>query len=433
VEADYFYYTLMLIPMLAGRSMAAIFSSAFIAYLAKEGYLVYDIFELQQLAVLTNLPEWVTDPKFLFITFILYILEKNVSQSPSFQEFWTLNEAKIKGVFACVISALLVDENIEGFIRGAFATADNHGDIAESTWLSFGNIWAAIIGFFTWMLAAVRSSVMFILMEIDHDDSLGIRKFLGHLEGSLGLFGPLLYVTFPIAALIIAGFAFAIIAFLKWRVRKLEKKHQQPCPQCEHANHMSALHCGNCSVKLTDVKDVGVMGLSKMDSPAKELSTHIQKLRQVNRCPNCASSGNGKGLSSKCESCEQQLFSSREEAEQYLRNLHKRIPLTILVTSACGFFPIMGLIPGIIFYRLYLVGGVKIYVHHSSSFFIRIVLRIFFVLLIMFNLVPFFGFVSIPIMAMANYVMYSSSVRKQIHTLPTGNTVQRVEPQSDPN
>lgn len=417
MEVDYFYYTAMLVPMLAGRSMATIFSSALIAYLANSGWLEYDFIGISELAVLTNLPDWVADPKFLIVTFILYLLEKQISQSPSFQHLWLLHEAKIKGVFACVISALLVDESIEGFIRSAFASVDGTPNPIENTWYSFSNAWAAIIGFATWALAAIRSSVMFILMEIDHDDSLGIRRFLGRLEGALGMFGPLLYVIFPGIALGIAGLAFAIIAYLKWRVRKLEKKHQRPCPNCQHANHLSALHCSNCDETLQNVRDVGIMGLSKMDVPSGDPVLHIQKLRLVNRCPYCASSGNGNGLSSTCKSCERPLFETREQAQEYLSNIRKRIPLTLLVTSACGFFPILGLLPGIIFYRLYLVGGIKVYVGGGSSFVIRFLLRIFFIFLILFNMVPFFGFVSIPIMAMANYMLYSSSVKKQLFSL----------------
>lgn len=188
MDADYFYYTLMLIPMLAGRSMVAVFSSALIAYLSKSGHLDYDWVKLEQLAVITNLPDWVTDPKFLVATFILSILEYNISRSPSFQEIWALNEAKIKGAFACIIAALMADQSIDVLIKSAFAESISDSGQVENSWMTLDNAWAGCVGFITWALATIRSNVMFFLMEVDQDDNFGIQNssfvwkgFLVHL------------------------------------------------------------------------------------------------------------------------------------------------------------------------------------------------------------------------------------------------------------
>ncbi|MCF2947931.1 hypothetical protein L0668_07425 [Paraglaciecola aquimarina] len=290
MDVNYYYYTLMLIPMLAGRSMMTIFSSAAVATKGKYEYFDgIDMVEVLPLATLTNLPHWVTDPKFLIATFILAILEKRISQSPSFQDFWNMNEAKIKGILAGVIAFVMVNETTDQIIKSVIATSIEETNVIQQAVLTFENAWVGVIAFFTWLLAAIRSSVMLFLIEADHDDSIGFRKMIGRLESALGMFGPLIFIIMPLVALACAGFAVAIVAFIKYRVRKLERKHHQSCLSCGNENHMSAFHCGTCDSPLENVKDVGFIGLSKMDVPAGDKLVHKQKLLESNRCSYCAS------------------------------------------------------------------------------------------------------------------------------------------------
>jgi hypothetical protein len=421
MDTNFFYFTVMLIPMLAGRSMVAVFSASFLLFLQQNEWLgVLDWFGYQldegALNVMSSLPDFATDPKFLIVTFILAILEKRISNSPSFQDLWNMHDAKVKGVFATIIAFVMVDETAEQIIKSVTAATNSEAASVESVFYSLESVWAAVVGGLTWLLAAIRSSILMFLIETDHDDSMGIRKFISRLEGLMGIFGPLLFLILPIIALSFAGIAFALVGLIKWRVRQVEKNHERPCFNCQHSNHLSALHCGNCDTELTNVCDVGFLGLSKRNVAAGDEKSHIQKLLEAHRCGYCAAKGDSGGVCSRCKTCDRLLFPSKQHALNYLSNMRKKIPLTLAITSVCGFFPIIGLIPGIIFYRLYLISGLKVHVSHSASFFIRLLLRVFFIFLVLFNMTPIFGFVSIPIMAMANYLMYTNAIRNQIHS-----------------
>jgi hypothetical protein len=431
MDTDILYFTLMLIPLLAGRSMTAVFTGSFYTFLHKHGHLekieAFDFIELDvdALQIMAGLPEFVTSPMFLIVMAVLAVVEKRISQSPSFQDIWVHNEAKIKGTCALVITFFMFDETSNQIINSVFAASPDAPSSSDNFFLRLENAWTAFIGFSTWLLTAIRSSILRFLIEADHDDTMGVRRFIGRLEGLLGIFGPLVFIILPVIAVSFVGIAFGIMGLLKWRVRQVEKRHEQPCPNCQHNNHMSAPHCGNCNATLTNVRDVGFMGLSKMAVPALEEKLHLQRLLQANRCSYCAGKSSNQGISSHCKTCDRMLFANKEAVDIYLKNVRKKLPITFLVTSACGFFPIIGLIPGIIFYRLYLISNLKVYVHSGSGFFIRILLRIFFLILILWNMTPFFGFVSIPIMAFANYVMYSQSIRNQLYSVQYKQAVEK--------
>ncbi len=417
MDKELVYFTLMLVPMLAGRSMLTILSSSCFAFLGERGYLNSERIDAEALGILTELPPFVSDPKFLVIMLVLAILENRISTSPSLQEIWTLHEAKLKGVIAILVSMVMVSESTLLLFNSAHASSDISSLSSQIVWLSFENVWVAFIGFLTWLVTVLRSAVMLFLIEADHDDSLGLRKFIGRLEASLGVFGPLAFLVIPAAALFIFLSVLGILSLVKMRVRHLEKSHQSPCHECGHDNHNSAFHCANCDSALKNVKDVGFMGLSKHHVQAGEPAVHIQKLLRASRCSYCAGKSSNDGMASHCKACDRPFFNTRDEGLQYIQNIRKRIPLTLLVTSACGFFPVVGFIPGIIFYRIYLLSGLKIYTNLGAGFLIRLLLRIFFIFLILFNFTPFFGFVSIPIMAMANYFMYSKSLKNQLDSM----------------
>ena len=414
MEIEFYLYSLLLIPLVAGRAMMTICGSALAAYFVKHPALL-EYFEfkidIEAARLLTGLPEWMQTPWFIALTFILALVENMMNRSPELQDIWNMTEAKLKAVFSFIICFVLIKGDplllIEHLKEEGIST-DFGG------FFSVEYVWSFIIGSLTWLLCKIRSGVYAFLIEIDDSDSMGMRKLLGRIEGGMGIFGPLIFIILPSLALMAAGVALLIIVALRLWVKRTELKHSVACDSCQHINHLSALHCGQCERRLEHVLAVGFMGLSKRDTPMEDVQQHKLDLLRVKRCPHCAAASSEKKVDMDCGVCKKPLFASAEEVNDYLRSIRKRLAKTLVVTSIFGFIPIVGLIPGIIFYRLYLVAGLRNYVSKGSNFFIRLLLRILFIFLIIYQLTPIIGFAAIPIMALANYLLYSGSIRSQI-------------------
>jgi hypothetical protein len=106
------------------------------------------------------------------------------------------------------------------------------------------------------------------------------------------------------------------------------------------------------------------------------------------------------------------VFSSRTAVEGYLSALHRKTPLTLLVLAALGSVPIFGLLAGILFYRLTLVGAVRHYAPTSARVFGRWVLRGVNGLLLLLQPVPALGIVVLPLMCLTNLAFYTRHVTR---------------------
>ena len=414
MELEFYLYSLLLIPLVAGRAMMTICGSAFAAYLIKHPALLafFNLsFDSEAAGLIVGLPEWMQTFWFISLTFVLAIVENIMSRSPELQDVWNMTEAKLKAVFSFIICFVLIKGDPQMLIEH-LKTEGVSTDFGG--FFSVEYVWSFIVGSLTWLLCKIRSGVYAFLIEVDDSDSMGMRKLLGRIEGGMGLFGPLIFIILPSLALIFAGLALLIIIGLRIWVKRTELKHSLACDNCQHINHLSALHCGKCDKQFNAPLTVGFMGLSKKESIVVDVKKHQLDLLRYKRCPYCAAAHSEKKIDIDCTVCNKPFFENGEQVHEYLKSIRSRLGKTLVVTSLFGFLPIVGLIPGIIFYRLYLVAGLRNYVSKGSNFFIRLLLKILFIFLIIYQLTPIIGFAAIPIMALANYILYSGSIRSQI-------------------
>ena len=414
---EFYLYSLILIPLVASRAMMTICGSALAAYVAANPetlpFIELDI-DVEAAGLIIGLPEWMISIWFICLTFTLAIVENIVSRSPELQEFWNMTEAKLKGIFSFLICFVLINGDPQVLVEHVKTEGISTG---FGGFFSVEYVWSFGVGLLTWLLCIVRSGVYRFLIEIDDSDSLGIRTLLGRMENALGLIGPAIFIVYPMVAFAAAGAALLILVGMNLWVKRLENRHSAECPSCQHINHLSALSCGKCSHSLADVKAVGFMGLAKDEPRNPDTQQHKLDLLRVKRCPECASVNKEKSVGVVCSVCNTPYFRNPSELDSFLKAARKRLGKTLVVTSILGLLPIVGLIPGIIFYRLYLVAGLKGYVSSSSNFLFRLLLSVLFLILIIYQATPVIGFAAIPIMALANFLLYSRRIKSQVRQI----------------
>jgi hypothetical protein len=103
-------------------------------------------------------------------------------------------------------------------------------------------------------------------------------------------------------------------------------------------------------------------------------------------------------------------FASEGEFERYLGVLEARLPRTLLLCAVFGAIPLVGVIPGAIYYRLNLVAGLRGYVPPGQGCVTKGIVRVIDWGFIALQVVPLVGIVVIPIMCWSSYAIYRESL-----------------------
>ncbi len=98
-------------------------------------------------------------------------------------------------------------------------------------------------------------------------------------------------------------------------------------------------------------------------------------------------------------------------ARDYIAAIDRRVPSVLVVCFLLGLIPVLGVIPGVIYYRLSIVSSFR-YIPPGRGFLLRWVVRLAVLVLVAFQWVPVAGGFAVPAMALINYVAYRSAFRK---------------------
>ena len=107
-------------------------------------------------------------------------------------------------------------------------------------------------------------------------------------------------------------------------------------------------------------------------------------------------------------------MADRAFAEQYIERVTRRLPGVCGVSFGLSLIPVIGLIPGVIYYRMALVAPFRRYLPLGRRFLLKWVIRIIVFLLIATQWIPLIGGAAIPLMAFVNHGFYRSSYRRQV-------------------
>ena len=154
-----------------------------------------------------------------------------------------------------------------------------------------------------------------------------------------------------------------------------------------------------------------MFGQSKTE-PAEDREKHKLRLVEKKRCPACANRLDERDPKQTCKSCGHELFSNEAFTKDYLGAVAGRLPIVLIISLGLSFIPFLGLVIGVIIYRIQLVAPFRRYIPLHRSFFIKWMIRIFFLFLIILQIIPGVGGVAVPIMAFISYRAYRGSFLK---------------------
>jgi hypothetical protein len=99
-------------------------------------------------------------------------------------------------------------------------------------------------------------------------------------------------------------------------------------------------------------------------------------------------------------------FADEAEFERYLERLSARLPRTLLICLGLGAIPLLGVIPGVVYYRLNLVAGLRGYVPPLRGCASRWLVRGLHVLVVALQPIPLVGALTLPLLCWSTYAIY---------------------------
>lgn len=270
----------------------------------------------------------------------------------------------------------------------------------------------------TYLASLIRNGAMRLLVEADEDDDAGVQGLFSWGEDVWALFGPLLFILFPIVMLLLIGGVIGAMYMLRRRAEAREEQSKVSCPNCTSMNYATALHCYDCRHAFEAPRQVGFFGTAK-DSPAPDLTHHPYRLAEKKRCPVCATRFEERSVYQACSACGHTLNTEQAFTDEYVLYISRRVPKVMGICLGLSLIPVIGLIPGVIYYRMTLVAPYRRYLPRGHSWRTKWLTRIAAVGLISFQWVPGVGAVTVPALAYINYGLYRRAYFKQLSTAPS--------------
>lgn len=350
-------------------------------------------------------PTWFTNGYVITALGVLSILEIGATKIPEAEE--ALES----------VSKYLKTGMVAATYFGFLSTADQtyiEGNLLAMHAGILANVWGFISVANTYITAGIRSGIMELLFEADEDDSLGLRKMIAWAEDAWAIIGFFWLIIYPIVVLIILAVLLGGAFLLKKYFQYKEGRSKIECESCGKQNYPCATECYNCHAPVPQPVTVGLFGQSKNGHPAQDLEKHKLRLTEKKRCPACATRLERRDPRQICDTCGHELFKDPSFAKDYLAMVGGRLLPVLLITLALSFIPFLGLVIGVIVYRVQLVAPFRRYIPLHRSFFIKWMIRLFFFFLIAVQLIPGVGGFVVPLMAFISYRSYRKSLVKEL-------------------
>ncbi len=269
---------------------------------------------------------------------------------------------------------------------------------------------ALAVGAGTFLGAKARGAVVGPLSEADEDDDLGLQGLFRWVEDLWAGLGPLALILLPLATITLLGLAVVLLVFIERRIEAVGEAARVPCANCGEPIHAAATACPFCKAPNKEPRAVGVLGRT-LSRPA-DPSRHSYRLVSVKRCPVCASRFERRAVRQSCDTCGFPLMEDERFARSYIGSIDRRVPFVCVACFLLGLVPVLGVIPGVIVYRLMIVAPFRRYIPPGHGFVLRWGVRLLILALVAFQWVPVAGGFAVPAMALVNYGAYRSVYRR---------------------
>ena len=267
-----------------------------------------------------------------------------------------------------------------------------------------------VVGAGVYLGTQVRGAVLGPLTEADQDDDLGLQGLIRWVEDLWTGLGPVALIVLPLLTVAAFGLAILILVVIERRLESRGERAKVPCVNCGQPIHASAPCCPHCHVPLKEPREVGLLG-QPTDRPADPRSLPY-RLVAVKRCPVCATRLDRRAVKQTCGACSHRLMDDPRVARDYIATIDRRVPWVFVVCFLLGLIPVLGVIPGVVYYRLSIVAPYRRYIPPGRGFLLRWVVRLAVVVLVAFQWVPVAGGLAVPAMALINYLAYRSAYWK---------------------
>jgi hypothetical protein len=356
---------------------------------------------VNELGVLSNVdpsaaPGWFTSNISLTVLGILAVMEVAAMKSSDARELLNTIDRYIKPVVAIIAYLGLIGATDAAFIQQV-------APVAQAGFLDI--LPSAFVGGLTYLLASVRAAVWEPLLLADSDDEAGIQRWLSWVEDAWAGLGILALVVFPIIMLVLIGMVMGVMVLLRQRAKRVEEQSKIACPSCSATLYKSALFCPTCRATNPSPTQVNWLGASTGE-PVSDIAKHPYRLAERKRCPNCASWLSGRKPDQHCDACDDPLFNEPDFLQNYHRYVAGKLPRVLGVSWLWSLIPVIGAVPGVIYYRLAVVAPFRRYLPRSRQFGTKWGLRGIAFVLLAFQWVPIVGSLSIPLMALLSFTVY---------------------------
>jgi hypothetical protein len=398
-------YTLSSVPIFASRPFLAAFVTAL---LARYGTELPWIGDNAIVVALAGSPAWFRGGTCASVLGVLALLEVLSAKSPEARAVLEQLDGLVKAAVAMLVSLAVLDAD----------TAKTIGAIQKAG-LTLDSAWALVVGAATWAAAELRRKAVELVLEADEGDDIGLQSLLAWAENSWAVLGLLFLVVFPLAALVLSLLTTLGIWLVRRRAEAREERSKLPCVGCATPLRPHATRCHVCQRELEAPRAVGVFGQPKARA-AEDRARHAFDLAARKRCPTCAGRLPKQAVQQACATCGKLTFASAAEFERYLDVLAARLPRTLLVALGLGAIPLLGVIPGVVYYRLNLVSGLRGYIPPLRGCTTRWVVRALHFVVIVLQPIPLLGALVLPFMCWSTYAIYrrSLAVRARVELTP---------------
>ncbi len=355
-------------------------------------------------------PTWFTDDVTLRVLAILALIELLAHKSEGARELLNDVDRWVKPGAALLTYLGVVSVSDQAFIMGLLG---DHGFAPVLIGL--------LVGGGTFLTSGVNNGVLRAMIEVDEDDDAGLISLYSWAQDLWAFLGIFFLILFPVVMVGLILLALAVLfAVQKW-LEFRERKSREACPACGEPMYRSARYCGACSTANPDPTDVSWLGTST-NRPVPDPVRHPYRLVAKKRCPKCAARFLRRAVEQQCTACGTGAFGDREFVAAYDRLVSARVPTVLVVCGVLSLFPVIGLIPGIIYYRVAVVAPYRRYLGRGRTFFLRWGVRVLFFILIMFQWVPLLGLTVVPLMAYISHSVYRNAflkaVRREVAVTP---------------
>ena len=348
---------------------------------------------------LRGVPTWFTSDAALVVLGLLAVLELVAERFPEAKVF--LDE--VHGHLKAGMAALTYLGVLNATERAAVGQMIREAGLLDS-------LPALAVGAGTYLASKARRAVLGPLIEADEDDDLGLQGLLRWAGDLWGGLGPLALILLPMLTVAAFGLSVLILVLIERRFEARGERAKVPCIHCGQLIHGSTPACPHCNAPVKEPRQVGLLGQAR-DGPA-DIPSLPYRLVSVKRCPACATRLDRRAGKQTCGACGHRLMDDPGFARGYIASIDRRVPLICVIGFVLGLIPVLGVIPGVIYYRLAIVAPFRRYIPPGQGLLIRWGVRLAVVVLVAFQWVPVAGGLAVPTMGLISYAAYRTAYRK---------------------